>query len=641
MKKASTKITRNKDGSASAIVHLATGSVVQRSDYSTLTWDTGPQWDEGVPGDPHMKIQKAVKYYSIEPLVNKSIKLLAQLSNDSFKISAEDKKVETFFKTWWKDIKGTDFMSWFFLEYYRSGNVVTMKTLVPYVPSTKAPNSRASEMAVASKSARDEYNAKFDDYIRAYKMVANGRASSAVLAKADSDFASAASKWSLKSIPGAYTVLSPLGVDFDGPSDIPWLSGVYMNVSDSLKKAIQSPAKEFKEVIKSIPKEVVKGILSGESKIHLPNYLCGVAFRDKQPYEKWAEPLCTHAFEAIEYKRELREMDRHTVRSVRNRILKVTIGSDKFPVLDTKELKRLADDFNNPSRNLTIFWNHTLKIEFVEPNLESLNIEKYQPALDDIRTCFGIAPVLTGESGSSLGNNVINVKGLVELVQEGQDAFISWFNNEVRQVCQSMGLKEQPEGSFNKLNLKDENDFIRVMMQLVDRQIISYETTVDTIGFYFPKELERLRNEQDIRAKEGILVTQKAPTQGGESGDSPSPQGGRPEGVSEPGGRQKSKNKPKKPSGQKMMGTSMAPDMIDIISDFAKAQKKHMKDDNENGFVMTASSLVSKRHGLDRQDVKDAILEADCSRDSMSSIVAASSRIWDMIHPGEKEVNEE
>ena len=42
-------------------------------------------------------------------------------------------------------------------------------------------------------------------------------------------------------------------------------------------------------------------------------------------------------------------------------------------------------------------------MEYIEPNLNSLNIDKYNPALNDIRAAYGISSVLLGENGDSAG----------------------------------------------------------------------------------------------------------------------------------------------------------------------------------------------------------------------------------------------
>lgn len=558
-------VQRNMDGKTSIFYDLAEGkivtqaqaSVMRRTDYTSQTWDTdaGAWQVEGIPGSAQEKISKAVKYFIKDPVVNRCVSLLAELANDSFRISSEDKDEENFVRTWWKDVGGDVFLEWFFLEYYRSGTVPVFKTLIPYVPKDYVnKNATSASVENESVSAYKDYHQCLDDSAVAERAYEKGNISRHYRDKSRKALAAAIVTWQIKSIPGAYTILDPLSIDISGPEGMEWAQMTYLRLSDDIKKSLSAPAKEIKDVVSCIPKEVLSEIKKGSDKVYLPPYLCTVVSRLKQPYEKWASPIMTSAFESLDFKYELREMDRHTVRSVRNRILKVTIGSDQFPCFDPAQIKQLAQEFNNPSRNMTIFWNHTLNIEFVEPNLDSLAIDKYEPVLEDIRSAFGVTKIFTGNSGDSMGNNVLNMKGLAELVSEGQNSFLNFFRNELKRMQLAVKLKFLPEAGFGKLNMKDENDYIRVLSGLVDRQVISYQTMVETIGHHFPKELDRLKKEKAIRDSEGILMPQVAPTQAGvdAGGGGATKNAGRPAGVKEPVKRTSRIGKPKTPNGANM-----------------------------------------------------------------------------------------
>lgn len=545
---------QNTDGSMTGYLGLATGSVVRRDDFSTTVWETDSSgWGEPIPSDAKEKIKKARSYYTKDPIVNKSVSLLAQLSNDTFTIRSENQSTEDFFQSWWKDIGGTEFLTWFFKEYFRSGNVPIFKTLIPYRPKGQG-NQLSTSVANISASAESEYFSAFDNYVKGMAMYKRGDLSHQKLAVLRKAMAEKKNMWSKRMIPGAYTILDPLGVDMKGPEGLPWLRQMTLRIDQDVAAAIKNPPAELKAVVDAIPKEIVSQVRQGVDQIILPDYLASFVARDKQPYEKWAEPLTTHAFAALDFKYELRQMDIATVRGVRNRILKVTIGNDQFPALDPAALRQLATEFNNPSRTLTLFWNHTLNIEYIEPNLESLKMEKYEPVNEDIRSCFGIAKILTGNEGSSIGNNVLNLKGLIEILSEAQDAFLGWFYNEAKLIVEAVGLPEVPEGAFSKINLKDENEFMKVLMQLVDRQIISYETAVETLGYHFPREVKRLKSEQKLREKDNILIAQKAPTQGG----GPSGQEGRPSDTKpKEGARPVRVGKPRSPNGTKTVSSQL------------------------------------------------------------------------------------
>jgi hypothetical protein len=550
------------DGSVDAYLNLATGTAVRRDNYTTTTWENDEtQWEKGVPTDSQAQIRKAVKYYIKDPLVNKCVSLLAQLANDHFRISAEDKNTEEFFKQWWKDISGSEFIGWFFKEYFRSGNVAIFKTLIPYRPKKKVANQFSIDLSNASIEIERAYSDAFEELSKGKWHYKRDHISRQKLTHLELDFAAKKYMWSRRMIPAAYTVLNPLTINVDGPKELPWGRRIQLNIPDDVAKIIKDPPKEVAHIVKLIPKEIVSEVKKGESKVYLPEHLASFVTRDKQPYEKWAVPLTTHAFEALDYKYELRTMDRATVRSVRDRILKVTIGNDEYPVFDDTKIRKLANEFNNPSRTLTLFWNHTLNIEYIEPDLDSLNIEKYEPPNEDIRACFGIAKNLTGNTGESLGNNVLNLKGLVEILDEAQQAFVTWFYQESKRIVEALGLAEIPESGFGKLNLKDENEFIKVLTQLVDRQIISYQTAQETLGYYFPREVDRLKAEQKLRESEGIFIPQQAPTQTSISG-----QEGRPTGQPKEGNRPSRKNKTQSPNGLKMVASIDPIELYDVTN---------------------------------------------------------------------------
>lgn len=534
------KIIDNKNGSMSALVevkssydNLAKGSAhtyqteASAIDFSRYSNNNGFILCAGRESEAKAKIRKTLFYWENEPIVYKCISLLAQLANDTFTISCEDKKVESALRKWWKDIKGDDFLNHFFLEYFRSGNVPILRTNVKYIP-------------------RNGFNKE------GYE----------------------------KKISGGYTILNPLNITIKD-SSLPGVKQAYLIVDNNFITIVNNSGM-IEQVRKIFPDEISSQIRPGVGEILLPREIFSIVTKDKQPYELWALPLVSHAFDALDYKRSLMEMDRSTTSGVRNRILKVTIGNDTFPVTDTKELQVLANKFKNPSKNLTLFWNHTLNVEYIEPKLDSLNIEKYIPVLDDIRAVFGISKVLLGVDGDSDGNNTLCLKGMIEILEQARTAFITWFNREINDVANIISNTKEDSVSvaFGTLNLKDENDFFRVVMQMVDRQIISYETAAETLGYYFPKELNRLEKEKKIREEKGILVAQKAPTQGGgvsqeDSGD-PQKIGGRPKGGDKESERKESKNKPKSPSGINSLGSTFADVKLAIATGVSEEDIKNM-----------------------------------------------------------------
>jgi hypothetical protein len=49
-----------------------------------------------------------------------------------------------------------------------------------------------------------------------------------------------------------------------------------------------------------------------------------------------------------------------------NQLVTVTIGNDEYPAGD-EDLEAIAELFNTPNKAYTIFWNHTLQVQFHKP----------------------------------------------------------------------------------------------------------------------------------------------------------------------------------------------------------------------------------------------------------------------------------
>jgi len=284
-------------------------------------------------------------------------------------------------------------------------------------------------------------------------------------------------------------------------------------------------------MLEQMPFEIVQQIRQGKREIYLPGNVCRVVYGDKQPYERYPTPILKHAFEALAVKYDLLAMDQSTARSVRNRILQVTIGSDQLPVTDDTEIRKLAQLFNSPSRSLTLFWNHTLQIKWIEPSLDSLRDDKkYNVWNDEIRTAFGISRILTGtsETAGAIGNSIMNFKGVEEEVGEAQAAFIEWLMEEITLLRMALGVSHEVKIKFDSLNLKDEVKFTAVITQMVQNGLLDEETALETLKYHFPTIVARKKKMKKFH-DQGLFLAKPSANNLGPGGD-PKKGGGTPTG---------------------------------------------------------------------------------------------------------------
>ena len=394
----------------------------------------------GNPEDIRKDIEQAVIYHFNDPLVGKVIELMVIFSNDTFINECNDQKIKDWYDAFCFKLNMDQILSQQFLEYFRSSNVVTARALDTYEP---------------------------DD-----KRMKGG-----------------------KLLPSAYTVLNPLDIypQGNGPK-----ADLYLNVDknpefmSALKEEVGLAAQLFDlKAGKQMKND--KGVKLNPENVKRILRMC-------QPYEPMARPMMKRAFQDLYLKAKMKEMDLSTVNGVINQIIKVTIG-DKDHVATANKIAAAAKIFKNPTKTLTVVWDHTLNIEVVKPgDPKWLDKGKYEEVNENIRSAFGISQVLSGTGADGLsGNNAyLSVKGFLGNLIEGRKAILWWLYNEYRYIAKQMNFSEVPVPKFRPLALGDEIREKQTLGVLVDNGILSRRSAQETLGYDPETEMKRLKEETKL-----------------------------------------------------------------------------------------------------------------------------------------------
>lgn len=507
---------------------------------------------------PRDAFERAMRYYH-EPIVGTAINALANIARSGFENDIDDENIKNFFDVWAFDVNFDDMLEWVFLDFFKLGHVFTYKVIAKYEP-------RVSYLSP----------------IPGQKMK-NGTTNKAKGVKKEK--AAKKNIWSKGHLPIAYTVLNPLLVEVEG-SLLFDNSSITIQLPAELSEVLKKPQSELSEdeklLLKSLPPSLKKAAETGERYKLDPRVVGTVAYR-KQPYERYAKPRIAKIFDSIEYKKSLRQADLSTLDGITNYILKITIGSDEYPVTTQTELETVAELFNTTSKSFDVVWNHTLNIEkIVSPEIEGiLGKEKYAQVNDDILGGLGIARALIdggGEMSSSEGG--MYIQALEEEIAYARRQVTKWIYREYRQIAEAMGFDRFPKVRWDESVLKDQILYMNIMAQLVDRRMLSYQTAHELLGFDYNTELKNMENEFDLveAGTFGILGSpwQQAkvqPTQGAPVG---TPSAGRPK--SQPAKKRTPTTDPKKKSGQTPKNppktTSSSLTLKEAVKNMGKAEFK-------------------------------------------------------------------
>jgi hypothetical protein len=129
-----------------------------------------------------------------------------------------------------------------------------------------------------------------------------------------------------------------------------------------------------------------------------------------------------------------------------------------------------------------------------------LGQEKYIPHLTQVYEGLGIPTSFTGV-GQGTTNNYISLKVMTRRLISGRERLVQFWDRYIRQVQKSMGFAEPAVLEFNNLDLGDEESERQLIIQLLDREIVSEERVQKILGYDPRMENKRLSNERKQRKR--------------------------------------------------------------------------------------------------------------------------------------------
>jgi len=412
--------------------------------------------------------------YANVSVFKNTIDVMTEFSNSKLHLRGGNAASRKFFTKWFQKVGLYQFKEEFFREYFRSGNVFIYKV-----------------------------NGAFSltDYI---KLQAAGI--------------------SKNQIPVKYIIINPVTVAAQGAVSYDF-SYVKLLSTFEIEKIRKPKTDEEMALRKALPLNILKQIdLGGTSwqNIYLPLASQDVysIFYKKQSYEPFAIPMGYPVLTDIEWKLSLKKMDMALSRTVENIILLVTMGAEKEKGgINYKNIAAMQELFRSQAAGRVIVSDYTTKAEFITPDLkEILGPEKYQVVDNDIKE--GLQNILNGSD--KFANQFIKTKVFLERLSEGQESFLNNFLiPEMQMICEDMGFRDCPIPLFEKVDLKDEVQFAKVVTRLAEIGVFTGEQTVETLESGLYPDVDEMNEKQEEYKKlrdKGLYNPLLGGTPAGENG---------------------------------------------------------------------------------------------------------------------------
>jgi len=453
---------------------------------------TRQDYDAFRPGESSPTKSKAImsacnKAYKKVGIVRNVIDLMSDFGSQGVRLTHSNKRIERFSQKWFTHTVSGEGATERFLNYlYRLGTVVCQRH------TSKISLTEERRMSIAGK----------DDFVLEPTHEPKEQL-----------------KTKKRLIPYGYNFLNPVTVELVG-GELAQFAGenaVGLKISSSLRTKINSPKNEMeKKLIDKLPKELLQAVRDGVNILPLDNKKIVTYSYKKDDWDIWASPMLECILDDLTLLEKMKLADLAALDGAISQIRIWRLGDLEKGILPTDAaIQKLADILlSNPGGGaFDLIWGPELSFEEATTSVHQfLGGTKYEPILDSIFSGLGVPPTLTGSSKASGGatNNFVSIQTLVQRLEYGRQQVTRFWEQELELLRQAMGWSKAPQIQFDHMILKDEAAEKALLIQLLDRNIVSEEMVVEMFGSDYEIEKSRMKREKRERAS-GKRETREGP----------------------------------------------------------------------------------------------------------------------------------
>jgi hypothetical protein len=444
-----------------------------RSDYDYF------RPDEAVPRNIKAIIRRSEDIYQRVGLVKNVIDLMGDFASQGIRLVHKNKRIERFYRQWFKKIRGKDRSERFLNNLYKSGNVVinrqtgklSLKVVDKLYNSIASPDLQVQDLSEVQLEKRE--------------------------------------------IPWVYTFIDPFLVDIAAGalSSFSSSKAYELQLPAELRKLINSPKTDAeKKVVAGLPPQIIE---AAKSRLPYPLDINKtlVYHYKKDDWQSWAFPMVYAIMDDINVIEKLKLADIAALDGAISNIRIFKLGSLEHKIAPTKAATaKLAQILGNNvgGGTMDLVWGPD--IELLESKTavhQFLGEGKYIPHMNSVYAGLGIPPTLTGTFGAAgTTNNFISLKTLTQRLQYGRDVLINFWEQEIALVQKAMGFRYPARIEFDRMDLSNEDTEKSLLVQLADRNLVSDELIQTRFGL--DPDMEKTRLNKESRDREGKRMVKKA-----------------------------------------------------------------------------------------------------------------------------------
>tara|TARA_R110000765_G_scaffold106595_1_gene197160 strand:- start:3206 stop:5347 length:2142 start_codon:yes stop_codon:yes gene_type:complete len=435
--------------------------------------------DEAIPKKKKEIISFCMQAYRKVGLIRNVVDLMSDFGSQGVHLVHPNARIQKFFRGWFKKIDGNHVSERFLNMLYRTGNVVTKR----------------SSLKINVKAVKE------------YQSIAD------ISPDMDLPKGSPVLK---RVIPGHYDFLNPMTLEVLG-GDLATFAGKQtfgLKIPTALRRKIINPKDDVeRQIVAELPKDIVEAAKAGKGMVVLDPDKISAYFYKKDDWQTWADPMIYAILDDLILLEKMRLADLAALDGAISQVRLWRLGSLEHEIFPTDAaVQKLADILmSNPGGgSFDLIWGPELDFKESGTNVHQfLGSTKYEPVLNNIYAGLGVPPTLTGAAtASGFTNNYISLKTLVQRLEYGRGLLRSFWEKEIEIVQKAMGFRLPAKVMFDRMVLADESAEKSLLIQLVDRGIISYETIQERFGEI--PEVENLRQKRERKSRDNDNMSPQA-----------------------------------------------------------------------------------------------------------------------------------
>ncbi len=447
------------------------GNVSIRDEYTSEDYETYRP-NERIPTSPKGKIRACMETYerSGNGIIRNIVDLMADFAVQGIDLANPRKREERFMKEWFHNVvQGGERSERIANMLVRTANVI-VKRETGLIPLKKVRQFYKTEASPTTEFPVDQ-----NDIVK-------------------------------REIPVEYNIFNPLVLDVKNGEYATFVDSKNFTYSliippDIIRK-VNFPSKDSdQELISKLPSYVIKAIREGKRTVDLDPGKISSIFYKKDDWKVWAVPMIYSVLKDLNTLEKMKLTDLSALDGAISQIRIWKLGSLDHKIIppDTV-INRLAETLVNGVGGgiLDIIWGPDLEFQEVTSSLHNfLGETKYIPILNQIYAGLGIPPLFSGASSQgSFTNNFIAIKTLIERLEYIRRQIKTFWVKEFRLIEKAMGFKGRTTLTFDRMTLNDESSVLTLLLNLVDRNLLSIESVQEMVGANPEIEQFRINREQ-------------------------------------------------------------------------------------------------------------------------------------------------